>query len=89
MRPEHRNSRRCHVLHGARIAFADGSTVQGCRMLDISGTGARLEVKKAEALPDQFILLLSRDGRLQRQCSVVWRSATTLGVEFVPDCPPT
>lgn len=89
MRPEHRGSRRCHVLHGARIALADGSAVQSCRMLDISGTGACLQVKEADAVPDQFVLLLSRDGRLQRQCSVVWRSEKTVGVEFVPDCPPT
>ena len=51
------------------------------------GTGARLEIKNLEAVPDQFMLLLSYDGRLRRQCSVVWRSETAIGIEFAPDCP--
>jgi hypothetical protein len=53
-------------------------------MLDLSGTGARLETKAPEALPDEFILLLSHDGRLHRQCSVAWRSANSIGVRFLP-----
>jgi hypothetical protein len=89
MRPEFRKKKRRFVSHGARIVLADSSLLEGCRIIDISGTGARLEVKNCDAVPDQFILLLSYDGRLRRQCSVVWRSETAIGIEFVPDCPAT
>jgi hypothetical protein len=56
-------------------------------MLDISGIGARLAVNGADTLPDQLVLLLSHDGRSHRRCSVVWRSETAIGVEFIPICP--
>jgi hypothetical protein len=84
---EFRTSKRHSVLTGARIALADGSILGGCRMFDLSSGGARLEVKKEDVVPDQFILLLSHDGRLFRQCSVVWRQETTIGVEFIPNYP--
>jgi hypothetical protein len=53
-------------------------------MLDLSDTGACLETDASEALPDEFILLLSHDGRLHRQCSVAWRSEKSIGVRFLP-----
>ncbi len=84
MRPEYRKDKRRFILHGARIVLADGSVLEGCRIIDISSTGARLEVKHLDAVvPDQFTLLLSYDGHLRRQCLVVWRSETTIGIEFV------
>lgn len=86
-RGEFRRSKRHYVWSGARIARADGSAVEFCRLLDISDGGARLEVANAEALPDNFTLLLSYDGRMYRQCAVVWRSQGSVGVEFVPDFP--
>jgi len=79
-----RRSKRHHVYHGARLIQSDGTALGPCRMIDISRTGARLESAKAQTLPDDFILLLSHDGRLRRQCLVVWRSETAVGVEFVP-----
>lgn len=83
MRPEYRKDRRRFVFHGARIVLADGSVLEGCRIVDISSTGARLEVKNLEPVPDQFVLLLSYDGHLRRQCTVVWRAETTIGIEFI------
>jgi hypothetical protein len=83
MQPEFRNNKRRFILRGARIVLADGSMLEDCRIVDISGTGARLEVNDLDAVPDQFVLLLSYDGNLRRRCSVVWRSETTIGVEFV------
>lgn len=81
---EQRRAKRYNVFHGARIAQADGSFLGICRMIDLSRTGARLEMKMAGKLPDHFILVLSHDGRLRRQCLVVWRSETAVGVEFIP-----
>jgi len=44
-------------------------------------------VAKDVELPDYFILLLSHDGHLRRQCSVAWRTETAIGVEFIPPSP--
>jgi hypothetical protein len=86
-RHDTRRSKRHYVLTGARIVLADGVNMEACRMVDVSSGGARLELAKASTVPDQFVLLLSHDGSLQRQCSVVWRSDTALGVEFIPHMP--
>src|SRR5579863_5712973 len=87
MRPEYRKHRRRLISHGARIVLADGSASESRRLIDISGTGARLQIENLDAVPDQFILLLSYDGHLRRQCSVVWRSKKAIGVEFIPNYP--
>jgi hypothetical protein len=83
MRPEYRKSTRRFVRHGARIVGADGSALGPCVMIDISGTGARLKTDASEVLPDEFILLLSHDGRLHRRCAVAWRTETAVGVRFL------
>jgi hypothetical protein len=87
MANDNRKTARHHVLHGAKIARADGVTLGACRMLDLSATGARLQVKEPKSLPDHFLLVLSHTGNLYRQCTVVWRSDKSVGVEFVPICP--
>lgn len=87
MRTEHRKSKRRFIAHGARIASGDNSEPENCHIVDISPTGARLKVASPGAVPDNLILLLSYDGRLQRQCAVVWRAETEIGVEFLPDRP--
>jgi len=87
MRPELRKVSRRLVRHGARLLSADGTDLGPCFMLDLSATGARLKVRAAEQLPNDLYLLLSHDGQLRRQCSVVWRSGGTIGVEFIPTYP--
>ena len=87
IRYEARKSARHYVRQGARLISADGAMLGVCVMRDVSATGACLGSKTPDALPDNFILLLSHDGRLRRQCSVVWRSKDSLGVEFIPECP--
>lgn len=85
MGAENRVSKRRLINHGARIAGLDGSELQSCRIIDISGTGARLGVLQPEELPDQFLLLLSHDGKLRRLCAVVWRRDKAIGVQFSID----
>jgi hypothetical protein len=84
MAGENRTSKRRLINHGARIAALDGSELQSCHILDISGAGARLKVSLPEALPDQ----LSHDGKLRRICSVVWRRDKAVGVQFIIDRKP-
>src|SRR5579864_997129 len=87
MSSDRRKGRRRYVVHGARIVCDGGSGPQNCRMLDVSAFGAQLELEKAATLPDKFVLLLSHDGRLRRQCLVVWRKENTVGIEFKPPFP--
>lgn len=87
MRREFRKSARHYIRQAARLVSADGASLGVCVMHDISASGACLGSKTPGELPDNFILLLSHDGRLRRLCSVVWRSEDELGVEFMPDCP--
>lgn len=85
MSPEHRQSIRRKVRNGARVVRPDGTALGSCLMIDLSATGAHLRVQSPEALPDQFILLLSHDGRLRRECAVAWRSTTSVGVRFLSE----
>jgi hypothetical protein len=54
-----------------------------CRIRDISQSGARLGFKQPETLPDDFVLSLSKDGRVARHCLMIWRRRDQVGVEFV------
>jgi hypothetical protein len=83
MRPEIRKSIRRTVRQGARMVQTDGSPLGICLMSDVSATGACLKVETSVTLPDQFILLLSHNGELRRQCSVAWRSDNAVGVRFL------
>jgi hypothetical protein len=42
-----------------------------------------IEIQKPSEVPDKFTLLLSRDGKVRRQCHVMRRSETGIGVQFV------
>lgn len=85
MRSEQRKNRRSAVRLGATILSAEGEVLAPCLMVDVSGTGARLIVQSSEQIPDQFKLVLSRDGQLRRQCRVAWRRQKAIGVRFMPD----
>jgi len=82
---DHRDNKRRLIQLAARTVLADGSLLGPCQICDVSASGARLEFSRADTVPDNFILLLSYDGRLRRNCSVVWRSGNLIGVEFVRD----
>ena len=83
MNIERRKSPRRAVRQPAIIINGDGSILGPCMMLDVSATGARLRPKLLEAVPHEFVLVLSRDGGLRRQCTVAWRAGTTMGVRFI------
>jgi len=60
----------------------DNDKLHSCVLSDVSETGARLDVKDPSAVPDQFVLLLSGSGSARRNCRVVWRTPTHVGVAF-------
>lgn len=63
---------------------SDGSMIAPCTMLDVSAGGARLKLGAEIAVPNEFILLLSKfDGRMSRRCFVAWRDEKQVGVRFL------
>jgi hypothetical protein len=84
-----------------RVTFATGYTVlmmaidgtwqRPCTMLDISSTGARLQVQDSiEGLNlKEFFLLLSSTGLAFRRCELVRVNGDEVGVKFVEDRGPT
>jgi hypothetical protein len=80
-----------------RVTFATGHTVlmmaidgtwqRPCTLLDISNSGARLQVKDSiEGLNlKEFFLLLSSTGLAFRRCELVRINGEEIGVKFVED----
>jgi hypothetical protein len=79
---ERRRGLRRSVRQPAIIINDDGLIVGKCVMVDVSATGAKLLSKLTSAVSHEFLLILSRDGVLRRQCQVVWRSESAIGVRF-------
>jgi PilZ domain len=54
-----------------------------CTIRDMSDTGARLTItSRIEALPHRFTLLLDKNGKVPRECEIVWVKAGYVGVRF-------
>ena len=52
-----------------------------CRVLDVSRNGVRLEAADTNSIPDNFILLFSKDDA-GHSATVKWRRGTQIGAEF-------
>ena len=63
----------------------DGWPLGQCQMKDVSTGGARLAHSLSDKLPAEFLLSLSRDGKVRRRCEVRWRQENQVGVRFVQD----
>src|ERR1700730_3302755 len=79
--PNRRRSQRRQVLKSAVIIFRGGHCAVGCHILDTSDTGARLRPKDITLCPAEFVLkpLVGPS----RDCEVIWRKGTTLGVRYL------
>lgn len=79
-----RKGRRQALSHRAEIVrVEDGEPLADCLVLDISASGARLGLKSVADIPKEFVLVLSKPGRVLRRCKVVRSAANVLGVTFV------
>jgi hypothetical protein len=83
MSAENRKARRRQVGQYARIFFQDKPMSAFCTMLDVSATGAQLRLNDTTEMPDEFTLVLSRDGNVRRQCRMMWRREDRIGVRFL------
>jgi hypothetical protein len=60
-----------------------GSIIAPCFMMDVSASGAKLIIEAGTIVPDLFVLTLARNAAVRRNCEVMWREATSIGVCFV------
>ena len=67
---------RCWVLVGLSLADAE------CRILDVSDSGARVEVPAGMNLDGEIKLFLTQDGSVSRTCEIVWRNDREVGLRF-------
>jgi len=62
----------------------DANCLTDVTVLDLSSSGARIEIPYAASLPRAFRLRVARDGS-ERLAEPVWRSGTEAGVRFLCD----
>jgi hypothetical protein len=82
-----RKAERVRIEHEypVNLMGVDGTWRRGCILLDVSATGARLEVEGSlEVLQAQeFFLLLSSTGLAFRRCELIRVTGSEVGVRFV------
>jgi PilZ domain-containing protein len=67
----------------AIILNSAGSLISHCTIVDVSSTGAMLVLPQPVALPEAFLLVLSRNGDVRRQCELSWIKEKRVGIRFL------
>ncbi|MEK9280163.1 MULTISPECIES: PilZ domain-containing protein [unclassified Bradyrhizobium] len=77
VRMDHRQS--------VNLMGSDGTWRRSCVLLDVSQTGAKIEVEGTLDVlqAKEFFMLLSSTGLAYRRCELVWIDGTMAGVHFV------
>ena len=78
---DHRGSKRLRTYKGGSIMFGVAAAID-CIIRNMSETGAALEVESPVGIPDDFSLLIKPE-YIKRNCHIVWRAGTRIGVQFV------
>ena len=71
--------------YAANMMAIDGTWRRPCTMLDVSETGAKLEIDgSVEGLAlKEFFLVLSSIGTAYRRCELAWVNGNQVGVYFI------
>ena len=77
-----RKSLRRHFGYPGQMHFEKGVPPQACTIIDMSETGAQLQVPADVSVPGEFSLLIGGNSHVRRQCHLVWRTGNRLGVRF-------
>src|SRR5271163_2925716 len=81
--PDRRGSLRRKILKRGLTYWPNGDSSE-CTVYNLSETGAQLELRGLA--PNLFDLVVEGD-RWRRRCSVVWRKANRVGVQFQDQSP--
>ncbi len=91
-RPEQRKKPRVNFERGITVQMLaiDGTWRRTCRLLDVSETGAQLQVEGSLSGLElkEFFLSLSSTGLAYRRCQKEWVQSDMLGVSFLRNDPP-
>jgi hypothetical protein len=82
MATEKRKATRRHLERSCWMQIAPNQVVASS-IINISHTGAKLNLPEDIELPKRFDLLLTRDGSVARKVELAWRTETTVGLKFV------
>jgi hypothetical protein len=78
-----RRGKRQKLWQRAELAqVKDGSHIVSCQVTDMSAGGACLHLQTTIPLPEEFLLILSRAGKVFRHCRLVRENGLELGVKF-------
>jgi hypothetical protein len=69
-------------LHIRAKVVADNAPQRDCVVVDMSATGAKLQIAAPQEAPQEFTVVFTPRGVPYRRCRVVWRSDTQMGVVF-------
>jgi hypothetical protein len=87
LKGEHRKTNRVRFdhKHPVNLMGVDGTWRRSCVLLDVSETGAKIEIEgSVEVLQaKEFFLLLSSTGLAFRRCELVWIDGSNAGIRFV------
>jgi len=83
MTRDRRSALRRPIRWKALILNPAGTLVSHCTIIDISSTGARLVLPEPAELPEAFLLVLSRNGDVRRQCELSWIKEKRVGIRFL------
>ena len=75
------NLRRSWIMPGT--VTNPGNPDQACIISDFSNDGAKLHVRAAVLVPNEFTLRFSPERGPPRDCRVLWRTDHQLGIQFV------
>ena len=81
MRQRNRNQ----VDRVAWISVGDGRPLRNCMLIDISDSGAKVELEDAGDIPGIFSLWRSRHGHPRYSRRIVWSLKNEIGVQFSLD----
>ncbi len=79
---ERRQSPRKESISGGTIVYGRHRRLIYCVLLDISDDGAKLVPANILTCPNRFSLKVA--GQPVRDCKVIWRRKTQMGVKFEP-----
>jgi PilZ domain-containing protein len=87
MKLDGRKALRVRMDHkqSVNLMGSDGTWRRRCVLLDVSQTGAKIEVEGTLDVlqAKEFFMLLSSTGLAYRRCELVWIDGTMAGVHFI------
>ena len=67
----------------AWMTLDGGFAKRDCKILDISGGGARIQVSDPGAIEQTFNLAMDKNVKKLTRCRLVWRKGSVVGVKFM------